>query len=79
MSEIELSLAEAAEKGNVKVLTSILELMAPHEIAEELNRLDSVESTLVWRLLPKDEALEVFEELDASNQQQILSLFGLYF
>ena len=73
MSEIELSLAEAAEKGNVKVLTSILELMAPHEIAEELNRLDSVESTLVWRLLPKDEALEVFEELDASNQQQILS------
>ena len=73
MSEIELSLAEAAEQGNVKVLTSILELMAPHEIAEELNRLDSVESTLVWRLLPKDEALEVFEELDASNQQQILS------
>jgi len=73
MSEIELSLAEAAEKGNVKVLTSILELMAPHEIAEELNRLDSVESTLVWRLLPKDEALEVFEELDTSNQQQILS------
>ena len=60
MAEIELSLAEAAEKGNVKVLTSILELMAPHEIAEELNRLDSVESTLVWRLLPKDEALEVF-------------------
>jgi hypothetical protein len=49
MSEIELSLAEAAEKGNVKVLTSILELMAPHEIAEELNRLDSIESN--WTLL----------------------------
>lgn len=73
MSEIETNQTEAIEQGDVKLISAQLELLAPHEIAEELTRLDTVESTLVWRLLPKDVALEVFEELDAENQQQILS------
>lgn len=33
MSDINLTLSEAAEQGNVKTLSKILELMAPHEIA----------------------------------------------
>lgn len=73
MSEEIKDLAEAIELEDIKAIASILEELAPHEIAEELTRLDSVERTLVWRVLPKDIALEVFEELDASNQQQLLS------
>lgn len=73
MSEQELDLREAIDKGDLKAISAHLELLAPHEIAEEITRLDTVESTLVWRLLQKDVALEVFEELDAENQQQLLS------
>lgn len=73
MSEEVKDLAEAIELEDIKTIAAILEELAPHEIAEELTRLDSVERTLVWRVLPKDIALEVFEELDASNQQQLLS------
>ncbi len=73
MSELEIDLAEAIELGDLKAISQHLDELAPHEIAEEIFRLDTVESTVIWRLLPKDVALEVFEELDAENQQQILS------
>jgi magnesium transporter len=73
MAESETGFLEAIELGDVKAISRHIEVLAPHEIAEEIARLDSLESTLVWRLLPKDEALEVFEELDAANQQQLLS------
>jgi magnesium transporter len=73
MAESETGFLEAIELGDVKAISRHIEALAPHEIAEEIARLDSLESTLVWRLLPKDEALEVFEELDAANQQQLLS------
>ncbi len=73
MAELEIDLAEAIELGDLKAISQHLDELAPHEIAEEIFRLDTVESTVIWRLLPKDVALEVFEELDAENQQQILS------
>jgi len=71
--ELPEDLLDAIELGDVKAIAEHLEELAPHEIAEELTRLDAVESALVWRVLPKDEALEVFEELDSSNQQMLLS------
>lgn len=73
MPELPEDLLDAIELGDVKSIAKHLEELAPHEIAEELTRLDAVESALVWRVLPKDEALEVFEELDAANQQLLLS------
>lgn len=73
MAEIEIDLEDAIERGDVLSISSLLERLAPHEIAEEIFRLDTVQSTFIWRLLAKDLALEVFEELDAENQQQILS------
>jgi magnesium transporter len=73
MQELPEDLLDAIELGDVKAIAKHLEDLAPHEIAEELTRLDAVESALVWRVLPKDEALEVFEELDAANQQMLLS------
>ena len=73
MQELPEDLLDAIELGDVKAIAKHLEDLAPHEIAEELTRLDAVESALVWRVLPKDEALEVFEELDSANQQMLLS------
>ncbi|MDA9786946.1 magnesium transporter, partial [Pontimonas sp.] len=46
---------------------------APHDIAEEFTRLDAVQSALVWRLLTRDRALEVFEELGFYEQQELLN------
>jgi magnesium transporter len=50
-----------------------LEERAPHDIAGEFTRLDSVQSAVVWRLLNRDRALEVFEELDVHEQQELLN------
>jgi magnesium transporter len=72
MSET-IALREALDASDISAVSAWLEERAHYEIAEELTRLDAVESALVWRLLQRDLALEVFEELDAVNQQQILS------
>jgi magnesium transporter len=45
---------------------------APHEVAAELQRLDPVPTVVSFRLLDKNQALEVFEELDPASQQTIL-------
>ena len=44
----------------------------PHVIADEIARLPQVEAGVAFRLLDKDQALEVFEELEPVDQQQIL-------
>ncbi|MEO3756583.1 magnesium transporter [Streptomyces sp. B6B3] len=49
-----------------------LETQPPHLIADEIARMDEVNSVVSFRLLDKDRALEVFEELDPVDQQQIL-------
>ncbi|MCC3765416.1 magnesium transporter [Glycomyces sp. TRM65418] len=42
------------------------------ELAEELPRMDIAEQALRFRLLPKDRALAVFEELDTVHQQELI-------
>ena len=49
-----------------------LETQPPYAIADEIARMDEVNSVVTFRLLDKDRALEVFEELDPVDQQQIL-------
>ncbi|GAB3118255.1 magnesium transporter [Streptomyces calidiresistens] len=49
-----------------------LETQPAYSIADELARMDAVNSVVSFRLLDKDRALEVFEELDPVDQQQIL-------
>ncbi|WP_007023851.1 magnesium transporter [Saccharomonospora iraqiensis] len=46
---------------------------APYEIADELARAEEVEAVLLFRLLDKDRALTVFEELDPVDQHKVLS------
>jgi magnesium transporter len=69
----DLDLKEAIASGNVKTIASWLDDRAAHDIAEEFTRLDAVQSALVWRLLSRDRALEVFEELDVHEQQELLN------
>ena len=66
-------LREALSSGNVGNIATWLEERPPHDIAEEFTRLDSVQSALVWRLLNRDRALEVFEELGVQEQQELLN------
>lgn len=44
----------------------------PHVVADELARMDAVDAGVAFRLLDKDLALTVFEELEPVDQQQIL-------
>lgn len=69
----DIRLKEALSTGKVKDIASWLEDRPPHDIAEEFTRLDSVQAALVWRLLGRDVALEVFEELDPREQQELLN------
>lgn len=65
-------LKAALTRGNISEIASWLEERSPHDIAEEFARLDAVQSALVWRLLARERALEVFEELEATEQQELL-------
>ena len=66
-------LKDALAQGKVSTIAGWLEGRSAHDIAEEFTRLDAVQSALVWRLLKRDRALEVFEELDPREQQELLS------
>ncbi|MEU3274361.1 magnesium transporter [Saccharomonospora sp. NPDC006951] len=61
------------DEGDVAGLQRWLGEHAPHEIADELARADPVRAVLMFRLLDKDSALTVFEELDPGAQQNVLS------
>jgi magnesium transporter len=74
MDEIDdVALKDALAGGKVSEIAAWLDGRPPHDIAEEFTRLNSVESALVWRLLKRDRALEVFEELNAREQQELLN------
>jgi len=69
----DVALKDAIARGKVSDIATWLDDRAPHEIAEEFTRLDAVQAALVWRLLKRDRALEVFEELDPREQQELLN------
>lgn len=81
MSQIELieapttlseSLQNVVESHCVDAALHWLDNHPPHVIADELARMDAVEAGVAFRLLDKDLALAVFEELEPVDQQQIL-------
>ncbi|WP_328398112.1 magnesium transporter [Nocardia sp. NBC_00416] len=81
MSQIELievpttlseSLQDVVERHRVEAALNWLDNHPPHVIADELARMDAVAAGVAFRLLDKDLALAVFEELEPVDQQQIL-------
>ncbi|MFF0546092.1 magnesium transporter [Nocardia thailandica] len=57
----------------VDALLDWLDNRPPHVIADALARMDAVQAGVVFRLLDKDRAITVFEELEPVDQQQILA------
>lgn len=66
-------LRELLDRNDIAGMQHWLAQRRPHEIADEIGRQDSVTAVLLFRLLDKDRALTVFEELDPVDQQNVLA------
>ncbi len=66
-------LSDLVESGRLTDASRILEDLTDPEVGRELARLDHAPRAVTFRLLPKDRALAVFEDLDAPLARDILS------
>lgn len=66
-------LRELRDNNDVAGMQRWLTEHPPYVIADEIGRSDEITAVLLFRLLEKDKAVEVFEELDPSDQQNVLS------
>ncbi len=67
------TLRDLLDDNDIAGLQEWLAEHQPYEIADELARADAVRAVLLFRLLDKDRALTVFEELDPTDQHKVLS------
>jgi magnesium transporter len=65
-------LAELLEARDTAAAREWLANTTTLEVTEALSRLDPADTALAFRLLPRDRALAVFEELEPHDQQQVL-------
>ncbi|MEH0547984.1 magnesium transporter [Streptomyces sp. B21-105] len=70
--ELPTELRDALERHNLRAAQVLLGQRPPHVIADELARMHAVDAVVAFRLLDKDEAIKVFEELQPVDQQAIL-------
>ena len=70
--ELPESLEVIVENQRLHAALEWLETHPPHVIADELARMGKVTAGVAFRLLDKDRALAVFEELEPVDQQEIL-------
>ena len=67
-----LDLRDAAHRGDTQSIRTDLKNATVPEIVATLTRLEPAETGLVFRLLDRDRALDVFEELEPTDQQQVI-------
>ncbi|MGX1807384.1 magnesium transporter [Nocardia sp. NPDC055321] len=67
------SLRDIVDRHHLGATLEWLDNHPPHVIADELARMDALSAGMAFRLLDKDRALDVFEELEPVDQQQILT------
>ncbi|MFK0119779.1 magnesium transporter [Streptomyces sp. NPDC090994] len=70
--ELPTELQDALERHNLRDAQFLLGQRPPHVIADELARMNAVDAVVAFRLLGKNEAIKVFEELEPVDQQAIL-------
>lgn len=63
------------ERKQFKSLKELLITMEPADIAEILSEKNSTERVFIFRLLPKDLAIEVFEFLEGTIREELLASF----
>ena len=60
------------EAGNYDAVKQLLAPEQPADSAEAIGNLPTLQQAIAFRLLPKDEAIEVYEYLEANVQQSLL-------
>ncbi|MDQ0598279.1 magnesium transporter [Streptomyces canus] len=70
--EMPTELLDALERHDLRDAQHLLGRRPPHLIADDLARMDAVDAVVAFRLLGKDQAIEVFEELAPVDQQAML-------
>jgi len=73
--KVEIDLQELIEKGDFKTLKRVLEQQDPADVKEMIEKLPPDLKVVVFRLLPKDKAAEVFSELEPDDQLELIKLF----
>ena len=63
------------EQGNLQGVKALLVPVQPVDIAEAIEGLPESMQVIAFRLLSKDEAIEVYEELDTTVQQNLVQEF----
>ncbi len=63
---------DAVDDGDLSEVSSLIAPLTPHRIADVLERLGRKDRAVVFRLLAKDDALTVFESLDAPLQGELI-------
>ena len=63
------------EDGNLQGAKSLLVPVLPADIAEAIEGLPEAKQAIAFRLLSKDESIEVYEQLDSSVQQTLIEDF----
>lgn len=63
------------ERGDLQAAKTILVPVQPADIAEAIEGLPETMQVIAFRLLSKDEAIEVYEHLDSSVQQSLCEKF----
>ena len=66
-------ITDLLEKHNFKELKEQLETMHPVDIVECLEELDKKQRTLVFRLLAKEEAAEVFTDMNSEMREDLIN------
>lgn len=69
----DVNLSEFAQPGDIAQLRRALLDMSTAEIVDELERMDRTDRAFIFRALGKDDALRVFEDLDATVQGELIS------
>jgi len=73
--KVEIDLQELIEKGDFKTLKRVLEQQNPADVKGMIEKLPPDLKIVVFRLLPKDKAAEVFSELEPDDQIELIKLF----
>ncbi len=77
---VDIKLIEKAldllENKNFSELRSLLEEQNPADINDVIDELSDEKSVLIYRLLPKELAAEVFVEMDSDKQEYLINIFS---
>ena len=70
------SVSELMTARNYSALRNLLSEIEPHDLAELAEKCDKMELPIIFRLLPKELAAEVFVEMDPDTQRVLISSFS---